>query len=42
MYISYIRDRQDLGFMCLKDIEAGNQMMMSHFLIKILYLIKSK
>ena len=26
MYISYIRDRQDLGFMCLKDIEAGNQM----------------
>ncbi len=25
MYISYIRDRQDLGFMCLRDKEAGDQ-----------------
>ena len=25
MYIGYINDRQDLGFMCLKDIEDGKQ-----------------
>jgi hypothetical protein len=25
MYIGYIKDRQDLGFMCLKDIEDGKQ-----------------
>lgn len=25
MYIAYIKDRQDLGFMCLKDIEGQKQ-----------------
>ena len=25
MYIGYIKDRQDLGFMCLQDIEDGKQ-----------------
>jgi len=25
MYINYINDRKSLGFMCLKDIEAGDQ-----------------
>ncbi len=25
MYLGYIKDRQDLGFMCLKDIEDGKQ-----------------
>ncbi|MDX5585574.1 MAG: hypothetical protein QNK20_11805 [Aureibaculum sp.] len=25
MYIGYIKNRQDLGFMCLKDIESGKQ-----------------
>ena len=25
MYINYLRDRQDLGFKTIKDIEAGNQ-----------------
>ena len=26
MYIGYIKDRQNLGFMCLKDIEDGKQL----------------
>ena len=25
MYINFINDRKDLGFMCLRDIEAGEQ-----------------
>ena len=25
MYINYINDRKSLGFMCLRDIEAGEQ-----------------
>lgn len=25
MYINSINDRKSLGFMCLRDIEAGNQ-----------------
>ncbi len=26
MYIGYLNNRQELGFLCLKDIDAGNQM----------------